>query len=190
VVTGHEAERVESFLAGLAGRLGISVRAIRAPDWNLPNGHSVVAGAAAIEGDYLLLMADHLFDPEIARRLLRTSRAGIAVRLAVDRNLAGPLLDLEDATKVEVGGGGDIIRIGKELERFNAIDTGIFLATPALAASIRDTALGDGSLSGGIRLLAEQGQAKTMDIGGLAWIDVDDPHRLGLAEVLVAREAD
>lgn len=188
VVTGHEAERVETFLAGLAGRLGIAVRAIRAADWDLPNGHSVVAGAEAIEGDYLLLMADHLFDPEIVRRLLRASRSGIGLRLAVDRRLSGPLLDLEDATKVEVAGDGAIIRIGKELERFNAIDTGIFLATPALAAAIRDTADGDGSLSGGVRLLARQGRAQTIDIDGLTWIDVDDPQRLGLAEALVARQ--
>ena len=61
VVTGHEAARVEAFLAD-AGRL-LPIDTVRVADWDLPNGHSVLAGAARIDGDYLLTMADHLFDP-------------------------------------------------------------------------------------------------------------------------------
>src|SRR6185312_9456147 len=72
VVTGHEAERVEAFLADLSARIA---------DWDRPNGHSVLAGAAAIHGDYLLAMSDHLFDPQIVR-LLRAAPAA-ALTLAV-----------------------------------------------------------------------------------------------------------
>ena len=50
VVTGHEAARVEAFLATLTD---VSIRTVRVADWDLPNGHSVLAGAAAIAGDYL-----------------------------------------------------------------------------------------------------------------------------------------
>ncbi|MGZ5792190.1 MAG: NTP transferase domain-containing protein, partial [Croceibacterium sp.] len=69
VVTGHEAERLEQFLGELAARLDLRIDFARVEDWTLANGYSVLAGSALVEGDYLLLMSDHLFDPEIARRL-------------------------------------------------------------------------------------------------------------------------
>ncbi len=183
VVTGHQADRVEAFVAGLPARLGVALRCVRVPDWNRPNGFSVLAGAAAIDGDYLLLMSDHLFDPEIPRRLLRTAGQA-ALTLAVDRNLSSPLLDLDDATRVEIAPTGQILAIGKALARFDAIDTGIFLATPALADAIREdvAAGGGGSLSEGVQRLADARLAYAADAGGFSWIDVDDPRSLALAQ--------
>jgi choline kinase len=179
VVTGHEAARVEAFLATLTD---FPIRTVRVADWDLPNGHSVLAGAAAIQGDYLLTMADHLFDAEIVRRLIGAPPA--ALTLAVDRDLAGPLLDMDDATKVETDAEGAIVRIGKALERFDAIDTGLFRATPALAAAI---GRGGGSLSEGVQRLADRGLAATADVTGLAWLDVDDEAALAKAEAWFAR---
>ncbi|HYN45745.1 MAG TPA: NTP transferase domain-containing protein [Allosphingosinicella sp.] len=178
IVTGHEAERVETFLAGLTGH---RIDIVRVADWDLPNGHSVLAGAAAIEGDYLLMMADHLFDPEIVRRLLAAPPA--ALMLAVDRDLASPLLDMDDATKVQTDADGAILNIGKALERFDAIDTGLFRATPALAEALG----GGGSLSGGVQRLADQGRAHTLDVTGARWLDVDDPASLAKAEAMLAQ---
>src|SRR5690349_7782715 len=66
VATGHEAARLEAFLAGLP----FEIEAVRVADWDLPNGHSVLAGAGRAGGDYLLTMADHLFDPAIVRALI------------------------------------------------------------------------------------------------------------------------
>ena len=190
VVTGHQAERVEAFLDALARRMGLAVDCVRSTDWNRANGHSVVAGADAIGGDYLLLMADHLFDPAIPRRLLAETSSAKLI-LAVDRDLASPLLDLDDATRVEVGPDGGIVRIGKALEPFNAIDTGIFRAGPALVEAIRAdmAAGGDGSLSAGVQRLADQGRATTMDVAGARWIDVDDPRALAMAEAMAAPAA-
>ena len=176
IVTGHQAEAVEDFTAALASRLGIELDCVRTPDWSLPNGHSVLAGAAVVEGDYLLLMGDHLFDAEIGRRLVAGADRHAALTLAVDRNLDNPWLDLDDATRVETATTGAIIRIGKQLEPFDAIDTGIFLATPALARALRD-AIGEnlgGSLSDGVQRLADEGRAGTVDVSGCSWLDVDD----------------
>lgn len=181
VVTGHEAERVEAFLATLTD---FAIRTVRVADWDLPNGQSVLAGAAQIEGDYLLAMSDHLFDPQIARRLIAAPAAPLI--LAVDRALGNPELDMDDATKVETAAGGAIVRIGKTLARFDAIDTGLFRATPALAGAI---AAGGprASLSEGVQRLADRGQAATLDATGLFWFDVDDPAALAKAEALLAR---
>jgi len=178
VVTGHEAERVETFLATLTA---FRIETARVADWNLPNGHSVLAGAGAIGGDYLLMMADHLFDSAIVRHLIHAPPAPLI--LAVDRDLANPLLDMEDATKVETGADGAILSIGKSLERFDAIDTGLFRATPALAEALQ----GGGGLSDGVQRLADQGLAWTLDVTGLCWFDVDDPAGLAQAEALLAQ---
>jgi 1L-myo-inositol 1-phosphate cytidylyltransferase len=188
IVTGHQADRVEAFLADLAERTGLAIRAVRTEDWDRPNGYSVLTGAEAIDGDYLLTMSDHLFDPAIVRALIAAeSEAGVT--LAVDRDLANPLLDMDDATKVAVGDDGAIVRIGKILDRFDAIDTGLFRATPALAEAIRAAIAdgGAGSLSEGVQRLADNGQARTVDVAGAFWLDVDDPPSLIHAEAALAR---
>jgi 1L-myo-inositol 1-phosphate cytidylyltransferase len=189
VVTGHEAERVEAFLAQLQMRMSVPIGWERVGDWTRPNGHSVLAGASVLNGNYLLSMSDHLFDPRIVSGLLAQRATGVT--LAVDRNLSGPLLDVDDATKVEVAPDGRIARIGKELAKYDAIDTGLFLATPALAEAIRDEidAGAQGSLSEGVQRLARAGLASTMDIGTARWIDVDSPEMLALAESRAASEA-
>lgn len=182
VVTGHEAARLEAFLAELQDRLALPIGCERVADWTLANGHSVLAGASVLPGDYLLSMSDHLFDPAIVRLLL--ARRGEGTLLAVDRNVAGPLLDIDDATKVELAPDGRIVRIGKTLSAYDAIDTGLFLATPELAEAIRAdiAAGGSGSLSAGMQRLADAGQARTVDVGTARWIDVDSPAMLALAE--------
>jgi 1L-myo-inositol 1-phosphate cytidylyltransferase len=187
VVTGHEAARLEAFLADLAARAGLAIGWVRTPDWDRPNGLSVLSGAARIAGDYLLLMSDHLFEPAIARRLIDAT-GDAAVTLAVDRDLANPLLDMDDATKVETDEGGAIVRIGKLLDRFDAIDTGLFRATPALAGAIEEAlaAGGSGSLSDGMQRLADQGRTATLDVAGARWLDVDDPVALAKAEAWLA----
>lgn len=173
VATGHAGDRLEDFLATLPDE----IEPVRVADWDLPNGHSVLAGAARIAGDYLLTMADHLFDPAIVSALIAAPPA--ALTLAVDRDLAGPLLDMDDATKVETDASGAIVRIGKQLDRFDAIDTGLFRATPALAEAI---GAGGGSLSEGVQRLAGAGKAMTLDVTGRFWLDVDDPAALARAE--------
>jgi choline kinase len=187
VVTGYQAEKVETFLADLSARLCVAIETVRTADWDRANGHSVVTGADAIGGDYLLMMSDHLFEPAIVRDLLADGGGDAGVTLAVDRNLASPLLDMDDATKVATGEGGAILRIGKTLDRFDAVDTGIFLATPALAEAIRAAVAegGAGSLSEGVQKLADHGQARSFDIGTARWLDVDDPAALRRAELLL-----
>ena len=186
VVTGHEAERVEAFVESLGARLNWPVRTVRVSDWSLANGHSVLAGAAVIVGDYLLTMSDHLFDPAIVAALLAAPRADLS--LAIDRDLDGPLLDINDATKVAVSADGTIRSIGKSIADYDAIDTGVFLATPALAAAIADAVAAGaaGSLSEGVQRLADQGRARGVDVTGLEWIDVDDSRCHGLAEGWIA----
>jgi 1L-myo-inositol 1-phosphate cytidylyltransferase len=184
VVTGHEADRVEAALPDLAARCGVTIQSVRVADWTLPNGHSVIAGAALVDGPFLLMMADHIFSAEILQRLAREGAAARDVTLAIDRRLDNPLVDPDDATWVRTRPDGTIAAIGKTIAPYDAVDCGAFLATAALPAAIAQAvALGRaGSLSDGMQVLADAGRAATMEIDGAWWIDVDDPRAHAQAE--------
>jgi 1L-myo-inositol 1-phosphate cytidylyltransferase len=184
VVTGHQAIEVEKFLPGLVARVGIPVVSERVLHWSTPNGYSVIAGAARIEGDYLLMMADHIFEASILTRLAKVGTKSRGVTLAIDRRTDNPLLDLDDATWVKIDADARIEAIGKSIPQYDAVDCGAFLATPELAVAIK-SAIADGqegSLSDGMQRLADAGRAATMDIGDAWWLDVDDPRAHALAE--------
>lgn len=190
VVTGHEAERLEAGLPALAARAGIPVVAQRVEDWSKPNGWSVMAGASVIEGDYLLMMSDHIFSAPILARLARQGGADRGVTLAIDRRCDNPLVDPDDATWVKLDDAGFIAAIGKTIPAYDAVDCGAFLATPELARAIQAAidAGQAGSLSEGMQRLADAGRAATMDIGTAWWLDVDDPRAHALAEAQAPRE--
>ena len=188
VVTGHQAIEIEKFLPTLSARVGISVVSERVLHWSTPNGYSVVAGAARIAkmggGDYLLMMADHIFETGILERLARQGTKSRGVTLAIDRRTDNRLIDPEDATWVKTDADGRIEAIGKSIPHYDAVDCGAFLATPELAVAIQ-AAIADGksgSLSDGMQRLADAGRAATMDIGDAWWLDVDDPRAHALAE--------
>jgi myo-inositol-1-phosphate synthase len=175
VTTGYQADRVDPFLAELASDLGLNIRCARNGDWVSPNGLSVLAAEPYLGDRFILLMCDHLFDPTILEEMARLPLAKGELVLAVDRRLDNPMVRLDDVTRVNVAEDGRIQSIGKGLTRFNAFDTGIFLASAALFEAIReDVAAGGGTLSGGVQRLADAGMARTFDIGSRFWIDVDD----------------
>jgi len=184
VVTGHEAEMVEAFLA----TLDHDICCVRTADWTRANGHSVLTGAAAIGPErHLLIMADHLFDPAIVTAAIAAPPAPLT--LAIDRRLSNPLVDLDDVTRVQTDGDA-IVAIGKHLEPYDAFDCGVFAVDgrfhDALAESI--AAGGAGSISDGVTALAARGGARTVDIRDAWWLDVDDPRALDQAEAALARE--
>ncbi len=185
VVTGHMADAIEAFLPELSARAGIDVVSARVDDWDLPNGYSVMAGAAQIAGDYLLMMSDHIFSAEILKKLARQGSADRGVTLAIDHRVESPLVDPDDATWVKLDKAARITAIGKTIASYDAVDCGAFLATPELASAIA-AAIADGksgSLSDGMQRLADSGRAATMDVGEAWWLDVDDPRAHAIAEV-------
>ncbi|HYJ28805.1 MAG TPA: NTP transferase domain-containing protein [Allosphingosinicella sp.] len=183
VVTGYAALGIEAFLGGLAADESLPIHCVRNEEWRQPNGFSVLAAAPALDDEFLLVMSDHLVDPRIVAAAVSAPRRG-ALLLAVDRIVDNPLIDLDDATKVVTGEDGRIVRLGKTLTDFDAIDTGVFRSGPALIEALRESieAGGQGSLSEGVQRLADRGLAFALDVSGRWWLDVDDPRALELAE--------
>lgn len=184
VVTGHRAAEVEAELPGITFRTGVTLEACRLDDWSRPNGHSVLSGAARLRGNYLLMMADHLFEAALLPRLVQGFDRTNGAALAIDRDCTGPAIDPADATWVRTNVDGTIAAIGKHLAEYDAVDCGAFIATPdlttAIAAAIAEGA--SGSLTDGMQRLAVQGLADTVDVTGRWWIDVDDSRMLALAQ--------
>ena len=130
-------------------------------------------------------MADHIFDPAIVDGLCRLPLGPREVVLAVDRKIDS-IYDLEDATKVRLED-DRIVAIDKQLEAYDAIDTGLFICSPALVTALSDLARsGDCSLSDGMRRIAAAGNLRYYDIGPSWWQDVDTPGALQHAEQLLS----
>lgn len=183
IVTGYQAELVEAALPQIASATGLEIIPTRVDDYTLPNGYSVLAGAALITGNYLLVMADHILDADILCALAKAGAPDRGVTLAVDRRLDNAFVDNLDATYVRTNDCGQIVRISKALAEPDAVDCGAFFATVGLAEAI-SAAIADGrsgSLSEGIQWLADNKRAATIDVGNAFWIDVDDPTALAMA---------
>jgi choline kinase len=131
-------------------------------------------------------MSDHLWSPELIHRVRRYPLAADEAVLGIDFKI-GACIDLDDATKVMIRG-DRVERIGKELPRYDALDTGVFRITPAVIEALERVDGPDGcSLSQGMAELAAEGRMRVVDVEDAAWVDVDTPMALEHAERLLRR---
>lgn len=187
IVTGYEADRFHEVLSNDPGLDALEFEWVHNERWHLPNGVSALAARSRLAEPFVLLMADHLFEQRTLERLLEEPVADGECLLAVDRKI-DRVYDVDDATKVEVRG-DRVVRIDKELQAFNAVDTGMFLCTPALFDALEAVDGPEGcALSDGIRALAAEGRMRAFDVGDGYWQDVDTPEMLAHGErTLVGR---
>ncbi len=187
VVTGYHGRGLRRFLDELAVRRDLCLETVVNEEWKTAgNGLSVLKAKDILREPFVLLMADHLVDERLLMALQSEPLEKGTVRLAVDRNLRNPLVDLDDVTKVQTED-GLLRKIGKGIGRYDAFDTGCFVCSPALFPALERAAAecGDTTLSGGIQILGEQGRVRTHDIGDAFWIDVDDSRAVKRAENLL-----
>lgn len=187
VVLGFEGEKIAQSLQR-DKEIQAELVFVHNSEYQKSNGVSLLAARPYIDGNFLLMMSDHVFAPELLGKMVQTRVYPGECYLGIDRQLDG-IFDVEDATKVALGGqdGKDITEIGKELPRYQAYDTGIFACSEALLDSLEQVyqARGDVSLSEGMRELAQRGLAKTVDLSGLFWQDVDTPASRRYAEKIL-----
>jgi histidinol-phosphate aminotransferase len=185
IIVGYEGQRIRDALVDVGPALGIALHFVENSLWERSNGVSLLAAAEWIDRDCLLTMSDHLVAPELVRALARAEIASGACALGVDFDIER-CFDLDDATKVRVRGHA-IDAIGKELDEYNAIDTGIFRVNALLVRELQGLfeRHGDASLSDGVRALASRGKFVTVDVGDARWIDVDTPAAHARAEAML-----
>ena len=188
VTLGHEAETVRAHFADISRRRGVTIDFLEAEGWERGNGASALAAKDRTgEAPFFLVMIDHLFDPRIARALADDPPAPGEMCLAVDRDKDG-IFDLDDVTRVKIDD-GRIREIGKTLDDWDAGDTGVMLCTSGLFEGLERAATrNESGLADGLRELAAEGRARTVDVTGLSWLDVDTPEALREAEQRLMRD--
>jgi 1L-myo-inositol 1-phosphate cytidylyltransferase len=161
----------------------VQLRVIENPFWQKQNGLSVLAAADHVARPFLLTMSDHLFDAVIVDLLIeeKVSASPADLLLAIDRKIES-ICDIDDAMKVQTRE-NRVVAIAKDLERYDAIDTGVFVCPLALFDYLeRAKKNGDCSLADGVGLMAADGKVRVIDIGHAWWHDVDTPETLAHAE--------
>lgn len=186
IVVGYRADAIRVWLADHPF-VDVSITLVENPDYHKANGVSALAARGYLRNPFLLLMADHIFEPATARALLQQPLGHEEVILGVDYHV-DHIFDLEDATKVRLDG-NVIAEIGKELIHYQALDTGMFLCSPALFDRLEAAKKnGDCSLSDGMRALGREGKLKGFDIGDGRWQDVDTPAAFAYTEQIFDRD--
>jgi 1L-myo-inositol 1-phosphate cytidylyltransferase len=143
-------------------------------EFNKPNGTSLLKARSFVEEPTFLMMSDHLWSPELIQRVGSYPLAADEAVLGIDFKIAD-CVDLDDATKVEISG-DRVVSIGKELKRYDALDTGVFRITPAVIEALEKVDGPQGcSLSQGMAELARVGKMRVVDVEDAAWVDVDTP---------------
>ena len=189
VVLGYGKESVGERLDEFADRAGITVRGVENPHWEEGNGTSALAAKPYMRGPFLLAMCDHVFDPAILQRLVDAGNESAECLLAVDYRIE-QVFRLDDATKVQLTD-GTITAIGKNLQSYTAVDTGLFFCQPRVFDALQQArAVGEGSLSEGWRRLIPRRQFQALDIGEAFWVDVDTPESLRHAERVLLSQTD
>lgn len=183
VITGHNGQEVGDFLDELSRRKNIKITHIANGEWEKDNGLSVLKAKRLLNQNFVLLMGDHIIEESILAKLMDEAVADGEVMLAVDHKIdTNGLNNVDDATKVLVEN-NRILEIGKNIKRYNAYDTGVFLCSPAIFEALEQSSRnGDCSLSGGIRVLAQKGKVNTLNINNDCWVDVDDEESFKKAE--------
>jgi choline kinase len=186
IVVGYRADAIRRWLTD-SPLQDITITLVENRDYHKANGISALAAKEMLHCPFLLLMADHIFEPRTASALLQQQVARDEVLLGVDYNIHR-IFDLEDATKVKIKR-NKIVAIGKDLLQYDALDTGMFLCSPALFEKLESAKKnGNCSLSDGMRVLAQERKLKAFDVGEGRWQDIDTPQAFAYTERIFDRD--
>jgi len=181
LVVGWKKDQILEYVAGQKD-LGAHMQVVDNTEWERGNGISVLAAKEAVgDGPFLLSMSDHIVSPEAIKQLVAFESPQNL--LLVDERVNG-VFDIDDATKVMVRS-GNIVRIGKELTDYNAIDCGVFrLDGRFFEAMVGQATRGQESISAAVTGLIQQEAMGAVPMQkGATWIDIDTPeayhHALG-----------
>jgi choline kinase len=169
IVTGYKGDHLRKGIETLD--LKAEITFVHNPNYRLGNASSLLAARGELLGEdrFLLSMSDHI----IESRLVEAAVKGFGGKplLCVD---ASPryLRDLKEATKVLVDGRGYIREIGKNLELWNGVDTGVFLLTSRVFDALPRGVVPP-TLSHWMRRLIGLKALKACDVSGCFWLDID-----------------
>ncbi len=182
IVVGYLANEVRRTL-GDGSQYGVNLHYVDNPDYLGGNAISARKAKSWTVGEPVILcMGDHMIEANVVWSLLSTKV--ITDTLCVEYRPTS-YHNIEEATKVALFKDGGIRHIGKELRRWDALDTGVFLLTEKFFNAVDELARLCGNnieMSDVIRFMVAQGHSfNTCDVSSCSWMDIDIEEDLKLA---------
>jgi choline kinase len=183
IVTGYQRQTIEAVVPAIIKNHKVEIHTIHNPKFDLENGYSLGQVKPWLSENgvnrFMLTMGDHVFEHGFVKdfhsRCL--NKKNYKLLLAVDKpGITNAHIDLEDVTRVLTSEMGDIVNIGKLIEKYNYYDTGLFclnsIIMTTLSACFRKN---QNSISDMVNELVKENQASTLSISGYQWNDIDNP---------------
>ena len=178
IITGYQNQVLMQALDNHTHNLKLTF--IYNPDWQKPNGISVLAAKPAIpnEKEYMISMSDHFYSEKLMEKIKNSSLGNNIANVGLDFRIER-IFDLEDGMKVktlQTKEGLKVTKMDKKLLNYDAIDCGVFKCRYNFFQSL-DIAKDKlkGSLSDACNVLINDEKMGGVDIGEEFWLDVDTP---------------
>ena len=174
VIVGHQANQVMESVPKLVPS-DVKITFIHNPHYDGGNAISVYVAKDFIGNDsFFVSMGDHMIEPEVMEKMV--SQDAEFHLLGID-SIPSMESQVNDATRVLIDEEGSLLKIGKELKTWNAVDIGVFKFTPTVFNSMEILYHKHGNaleLNQLMQFLADQETTvDTCDVEGLYWNDID-----------------
>jgi 3-dehydroquinate synthase len=187
VVVGYGGEKVRRAIVSRMG-LHAKIEIIENPTWETGLAGSLLAARDFFSGPFLIAMSDHVFDEALIKLMASQEVAEGSVSALVGTNLEN-IFTLDTAVKVKRQA-DRVVEIDRNLEVFDAVDAGLFAATPEIFNVLDGIGKDDQEtdLTHGLQQLAGAGKLQAVPFDDCLWDDVDTPADLIHAEMRLRRQ--
>jgi len=189
IVTGYLGEKIKRFL-GNGSKYGVKLSYIENDLWEKGEAISAYKARNLLKDDFILLMSNHIFNPEILADLKRYKLENGECMLCVDASMKY-ITDINEAIKVKVVD-GKITDVGKDLKEYDGVDMGILLCTHHIFEVLKkNIEIGRYALIEAVKEQAKEGKVKAYLVDGEKnyWLKIDTLEDLKLAEKMLLFEA-
>jgi len=184
IIVGFKGDLVKNYL-GDGSKLDVNISYAVNEEYERENATSILKGKKLVDEKFLLVMGDHIFTTNTIKRLLSAHAPNCDLVVATDSHPR--YIDVGEATKILIDA-GEIKDIGKDLKKFNAVDTGLFLCSKQIFPVIKKCVKqGREEWSDSIREYAKHHRVASYDVSSSFWFDVDTKEDLKKAEAILLK---
>jgi len=136
------------------------------------------------EKEFILSMADQLYDPNILVKFSKVKLPLNSILLCVDKKF-DQIFDIDDATKILVSKNDNKILSshGKIIKNYDYVDCGLHKYSAAIFEAINDLSKGNNLTANKVlNYLGKKAKASIWDLGDKKWADIDTIADLNAAE--------
>ncbi len=151
---------------------------IENPRYWLENGYSLLLALPFVREDYFIVsMSDHIHHPSSISKLLGTPSRSVNIAAVIAGDSHASYVDHEEATRILADRDCNVLRVGKTVNPYTHIDTGIMIFSKwGLEILIMREKVRELSLANILSSMVDTGMSvKVEDIMGAPWTDVDSP---------------